>query len=425
MRMISRPITLPVLILVAACSLGQSASAQSGPFGVVSPSSLNFGQVLVGQTSPTQLIALKNTGDAEMTVSNIAISGNFGIPKNTCAKGVQPGTHCNVWVTFTPTGLGTQDGTLTITDNATNTPQTVSLTGIGANAAPTKTKVTASAQQIYAGQPITFTATVTSSGGGTIPDGEQVLFESEQEGSFGYGTLQGGVASITTSSLVYNDNSRPGGESFKIEAVYGGDQSFSGSTGITHIFLNRYPVTINMSSSPNPSVYCEPVTFTFSVTSAAPYQPSDEVALQGEFFFPGIVGSPATYHACPPYPGKGTGENAQYFGDAYNDWGEGGVTQVVNPTPTTTTITSSRNPSHQGKPVTIRVVVKAPYAGVVYGSVVLTSGGNTLGTVELKDSRGSITTSTLPLGENTIVGTYTPANANFLPSSGSFVQTVN
>ena len=115
---------LSALLLIAA----SPAQAQSGPYGVVSPTTLNF-RGAVGQTSPPQLVSLKNTGDSELIVSNISISGNFAIATNHCANGVKPGTHCNVDVTFTPPGPGTETGTLTFVDNASNSPQNVSLTG--------------------------------------------------------------------------------------------------------------------------------------------------------------------------------------------------------------------------------------------------------------------------------------------------------
>jgi hypothetical protein len=103
------------------------------PYGVVSPTTLNFGQVQVGQTSSPLLVSLENTGESELTISSISLSGDFALPTNHCAAGVKPLTHCNVYVTFTPTGIGTATGTLTFTDNASNSPQTVSLTGTGIN----------------------------------------------------------------------------------------------------------------------------------------------------------------------------------------------------------------------------------------------------------------------------------------------------
>jgi hypothetical protein len=104
-----------------------------GPYGVVSPTALNFGQVVVGKTSAAKLTSLENTGESQLTVSNVSISGNFAITVNSCEHGVKPLTHCNVYVTFTPGGVGTETGSLTFTDNASNSPQTISLTGTGIN----------------------------------------------------------------------------------------------------------------------------------------------------------------------------------------------------------------------------------------------------------------------------------------------------
>jgi hypothetical protein len=103
------------------------------PYGIVTPTALNFGQVVVGQTSSPQDVVLKNTGDSELTVSAISVNGDFAITINHCANGVKPATHCNVYVTYTPTAPGTDTGTLTFTDNASNSPQTVALTGTGIN----------------------------------------------------------------------------------------------------------------------------------------------------------------------------------------------------------------------------------------------------------------------------------------------------
>jgi hypothetical protein len=119
----------------SAGTVNQVVEKQAPPYGVVSPTAVNFGDVAVGQTSPTKNISLKDTGESQLKVSAISISGDFAIPTDQCANGVAPGTHCNVYVTFTPRTAGTLTGTLTFTDNASNSPQTVSLTGTGASAA--------------------------------------------------------------------------------------------------------------------------------------------------------------------------------------------------------------------------------------------------------------------------------------------------
>ena len=123
--------TRGTLILAVSAALSIAAlpvQAQSGPYGVASPAILNF-RGAVAQTSPPQVVSLKNTGDSELTFSNISTSGDFAITTNYCENGVKAGTHCNVYVAFTPSGPGTETGTLTFLDNASNSPQTVSLSG--------------------------------------------------------------------------------------------------------------------------------------------------------------------------------------------------------------------------------------------------------------------------------------------------------
>ncbi len=108
-----------------------NGGTHQGPYGVVSPTSVNFGQVVVGQTSAAHRISLTNIGNSELTVSELSISTDFAITKNYCANGVKPGTHCDVYIAFTPQAVGTESGNLTFVDNASNSPQTVSLAGTG------------------------------------------------------------------------------------------------------------------------------------------------------------------------------------------------------------------------------------------------------------------------------------------------------
>jgi hypothetical protein len=97
-----------------------------------SPTSLSFGNLVV-QTSATSTITLTNRLNTALTVSNVAVSGTsgpFAVTSNTCAS-VAAGASCTVSVTFSPTTVGSATGTLTFTDSAVTSPQTVSLSGTG------------------------------------------------------------------------------------------------------------------------------------------------------------------------------------------------------------------------------------------------------------------------------------------------------
>ncbi len=88
------------------------------------------GGIMVGTTSAAQVVTLTNTGSASLSISSIAASGDYA-QTNTCGSFVGIGANCTISVTFTPTATGSRPGTITITDNAGNSPQTVSLTGTG------------------------------------------------------------------------------------------------------------------------------------------------------------------------------------------------------------------------------------------------------------------------------------------------------
>ena len=120
----------------------------------VSPSSLSFGKVAVGATSPVKTVTLKNTSSATLDISSVTTSGNFAIFANTCGATLAEKKSCKVSITFTPTDLGMRTGMLTFTDNAANSPQTVPLSGTGVEPA---TLTPASA--VYAKQKVGTTST--------------------------------------------------------------------------------------------------------------------------------------------------------------------------------------------------------------------------------------------------------------------------
>jgi hypothetical protein len=75
-------------------------------------------------------VTLTNTGSAVLTITSIVSSGDFS-QINTCGSTLAAGASCTITVKFKPTTLNTRTGSVTVTDNATNSPQVVSLTGTG------------------------------------------------------------------------------------------------------------------------------------------------------------------------------------------------------------------------------------------------------------------------------------------------------
>ncbi|MGA3131278.1 MAG: choice-of-anchor D domain-containing protein [Terracidiphilus sp.] len=100
-----------------------------------SPSTLSFATVTVGSSSPSQSASLYNGGSTEVSISSIVITGtnssDFSISSKTCGTSISPNGTCSVGIVFAPSASGTRAAALTFTDTATNSPQTVSLSGTG------------------------------------------------------------------------------------------------------------------------------------------------------------------------------------------------------------------------------------------------------------------------------------------------------
>ena len=126
------------VIVLVACSLLATASAFSAataPKVSLSPSKVTFSNQNVGSTSASQKITLSNGGPGALSISSIVASGDFA-QTNSCGATLAAGANCVLTVTFTPTAAGSRSGTITVTDNGGNSPQTASLSGTGVAPAP-------------------------------------------------------------------------------------------------------------------------------------------------------------------------------------------------------------------------------------------------------------------------------------------------
>lgn len=118
-----------------ASASGLTASYISVVTASLDKTSIPFGSVTVGQTSSAQVVTLLNTGTSALTISSIAKTGASFTSTNTCGSSLAAGGTCAISSTFTPTTTGAASGTITITSNATNSPQTITLSGTGSSTA--------------------------------------------------------------------------------------------------------------------------------------------------------------------------------------------------------------------------------------------------------------------------------------------------
>jgi phospholipase C len=91
---------------------------------------VQFGNQGIGTPSPSQIVPLVNNGSVGVTIDSIVAVGDY-TQTHQCPKVLQPTYSCNINVVFTPTVLGADPGTLTVTDSDPTSPQVISLTGNG------------------------------------------------------------------------------------------------------------------------------------------------------------------------------------------------------------------------------------------------------------------------------------------------------
>jgi hypothetical protein len=99
---------------------------------VLSPSSLSFGPQNGGTVSAPQTVTLSNPGIAPLAIDAIAVTNPSFAITHDCPSTLPAGGQCTISVTFSPRAEGpTFNEKLVVTDDASNSPQTVAISGSG------------------------------------------------------------------------------------------------------------------------------------------------------------------------------------------------------------------------------------------------------------------------------------------------------
>ena len=171
------------------------ALSGAAPVATLSATMLAFGPQQALTASAAQQVTLTNTGSAALTITNIAVAGTnssaFGFP-NPCGSSLAAGANCTIAGNFTPATAGPMAATLTITDNASGSPQVVFLNGAGVY--PVTVAVTPSASNVTTAQAFTVTVAVSGASGEPTPTGSIALTSGTY--NLGTATLTSGSATI-------------------------------------------------------------------------------------------------------------------------------------------------------------------------------------------------------------------------------------
>ena len=103
----------------------------------LTPNPVAFGSHVEGTTSAAMAVTLTNTGGTALTGITPLLTGSnpsdFALTTgvNVCGTSLDAGDSCNFYVTFTPSAITNYSATLSVSDNAYNSPQATVLTGAG------------------------------------------------------------------------------------------------------------------------------------------------------------------------------------------------------------------------------------------------------------------------------------------------------
>jgi hypothetical protein len=276
--------------------IGVSGYAYYPNTGLYSGTTLGFQDTPVGVTSSPSFAYVQNYSSVALHITAVKGSGGFtGV--NQCPKALQPGNSCLVGATFTPTVAGITTGTLTVYDDALDSPQTLGLSGNGLATYPTPTGLSLSPSYAPAGS----AAVQVYLGGNAIYSTSTLLINGKPftgKVTLSYGQLQ---FTLPTSMLtkigslaIQVVNPDPGGASLPVDFSVYGQTTLPAADFVFEPFTQKFYATLPASStvSPNSLVTIDPTTGAIGTPIAIGLDPgalglSDDgqilyVALNGE-----------------------------------------------------------------------------------------------------------------------------------------------
>jgi parallel beta-helix repeat protein/YD repeat-containing protein len=130
----------------------------------LSPSSLAFGNQVVGTTSATQMVTVTNTGNSALSITSIVPSSGF-TQSNNCGASLAGNASCTLAIAFAPSAIGLVNGLITVSYNGTQSTIVVSGTGAQIGLSPSSL---AFGNQVVGTTSATQMVTITNTGNSTL-----------------------------------------------------------------------------------------------------------------------------------------------------------------------------------------------------------------------------------------------------------------
>jgi hypothetical protein len=128
----------PTATIAPSPTLVSQPTTVAAASGEVDPASITFGSIKKGTTGAPRTLLLKNTGNAPLTINEIAIGGvnaadfaRVSGGADNCGASLAAGASCTITLTFTPAAAGQRTGQLRIETSSAGGVLLVSLSGAG------------------------------------------------------------------------------------------------------------------------------------------------------------------------------------------------------------------------------------------------------------------------------------------------------
>jgi Bacterial Ig-like domain (group 3) len=343
-------------------------------------------------------------GSTDLTPGGVSLSGGVA---TFATKALGVGSHTITAVYNGDTNFTGSQGNDSASPQVVNKDATIAVVGIDVN------------PSVF-GQVVTMTATVHAAAPGAgSPTGNVTFLD-------GSATL--GTASLDASTRATFSTSALSQGNHSIQAAYGGDGNFTGSTSRVYGEpVNRAATTVAITSSTLSSVRGQSVALTATISPLAPGggTPTGTVT-----FFDGNVPISSNLNvksagkAILSTTGLSVGTHtitAMYSGDTNfqaSNGNDSAKPQVVTRDNTQTTVQTTNSTAVFGQTVILTAIVSAnlPGSGFPSGSVTFTDFGNVVGTATLSGGQATVNAGSLAMGNHSIKASYS-GSSEFIASS--------
>jgi len=242
--------------------------------------------------------------------------------------------------------------------------------------------------------------------------------------TFKNGTTSLGTVLLVNGSALLTKTNLPAG-TLSITATYNGDSmnNISASSTLNQI-VSQATTTTTVTSSPNPSVVGQNVSFTATVKSSTAVSIGTVTFTAGTTMLGtvSIAGGKANLTTSALSAGTTT-VTATYNGASDFTGSSEAVVQSVK-YPTNASATSSLNPSVYGQAVNLTSQVTSAAPSKPTGTVTFKNGTTSLGTAPLVNGSALLTKTNLPVGTLSITATYSGDPLNSISTSSALSQLV-